>query len=298
MAYEIPVPSNDETYSLVGDLGVMANRISEYLNQLAGLINQKPDAGSGAGFSSITVSGTGQFNQVTINGTLPNSSLINTTDGFGLYSSGAYLLYQNTAPPGPWFRSSTNIYIPGGGSGYLAVNHNDLTSKLAPILARLTALETAASGISGNYVTQSAFNASQSAQDAQINLRATTTQLSGKVNTFGSNLNKAPSAVTADSAVTTTGRASDSAKIMGRHVSVGRANVGAVPANTSKTLKITFGARPAGTIPVILAQASSDDGAVSIICSVDDITVSSAVIRYKNVNATSSESTYLNWLVI
>jgi len=295
MTYEIPVPSNDETYSLVGDLAAMGNTITQYLNQLADIIGSKPDAGSSTSFSSITVNGTGQFNKVIVNGTVPNSSLTNTTSGFGMNADGAYLLYQ---PSGPWWRASNHIYIPGGGSGHHAVNFVDLNTALGPILTRLTNLESTASGLGGNYVTQSAFEASQKAQNDQIALRATSTQLAGKVNTFGPDVNKAPSAVTADTATTFTGRANDSAKIMGRMVTVGRANVGSVAGGASKTLKITYGTRPTGTVPVILAQATADDGAVSIICSVDDVGLSSANIRYRNLNPSTAEATYLNWLVI
>jgi hypothetical protein len=295
MTYEIPVPSNSETYSLVGDLAAMGNTITQYLNQLAELIGNKPDAGSSPGFSSITVNGTGQFNKVIVNGTIPNSSLINTTSGFGMNANGAYLLYQ---PSGPWWRSSSHIYIPGGGSGHHAINFVDLGTALAPILTRLTNLEQTASSLGGQYVTQSAFDASQKAQNDQIAIRATTTQLAGKVNTFGPDVNKAPSAVTADTATTVTGRAADSSKVMGRMVTVGTINVGSVPGATSKTVKITYPARPAGTVPVVFAQATADDGAVSIICSVDDISLSSANVRYRNLNASAAESTFLNWLVI
>lgn len=291
MAFEITVPSNDETYSLIADLSLMATQISGYLTALSDDLNGKVESGDSGSFESIAVEGSGQFNQVIVNGTVPNSVINNTEDGFGLSANGLTFLSKGTK-----WQSSGQIQVPSGGIDDDAVNYTSLNAILAPYIDRITALEAAVSGLGNTYVAKTTYNSGQAAQDAQIAQRATIASVGSKVNAYQGNVRMAELAALANVSNHLNGQASDSARIAGRLLNVGRSNVGSIPASTSRTLKISYPAR--SYTPIIFAQATADDGDVSIVCSVDDITASTAVIRYKNLNQKKSESTYLNWMVL
>jgi len=280
-SHPITVPSNDQLYSLVADLNALAIDVSTYLDVMAADIKRNVSSGESVDFTSIVCSGTGSFSQITI--TSPTHSvgkLSHVGNYFGMTYGNTTFLSSGTR----WI-SSVPVVLPSGtAGGDTAVSYNYLFNTSVGIATgRLIPIENTVKDLPTNYVPRSVYNTAISTLNTEIaNLKKL---VATKANHTG-DVSKVSKAGTADLAL-------DSNLWQGFKLAVGSSGMRTMPAGQSSYFNISYAAFKG--LPYIFAQAMYDNNAVSIVCSIENVTETSARINYRNIGS-NAETANIHWL--
>ena len=297
MTHQITIPAGTDRYGLVSDLQVMASDISTHLDTLDARIDGNVASGSSPTFSSLSTESAPTFPGITVSGNRPTSSIKNNVNGFGLESG---TLRLGTTDSSTWV-SSGPIIVPNGGTGTQAINRNALDTEVATLNATIAALTARVATLETNHATKAyvdskdtSINATLSSHTASIS--SLSTQLGTKANAYGTltNVASANYASSAGSASSAT-NANNSTHFRGRSLAVGSFYAGSLSGGQSSQKAITHNL---GYTPVVLAMAFGDQGVMSIVCSIETISTTNAVIKYRNLNNSTSEAFSVNWVAI
>lgn len=301
------MPVGTDRYSLTSDLQTMASEISTHLDSIYLTFVGSLKNGDSATFASLSSSSAPSFPSVNVTGTRPESKVANDiANGFGLKSENLYFTTKN----GTTWTSTGPIVVPDGGTGTQAINRNALDAEVSTLSAALSSLSARVTAIEAVYASKSYVDGKDTTITNGLNAaKADITSLSAAVNTkanYYQNAGKVWDAQNAASAGYATsagsanyaggaGNASNADRFAGRALALGRQYYGSL--GGGKTGEMTI-AHNLGYIPVILANAYNDTGIMSIACSVGDINGSTAVVKMRNLNASTSESFAINWMAI
>lgn len=307
MTYIVSTPVGTDRYSLVSDLRVLADDVVANLQTVDDKYANTVKNGDSPTFLTVSTSSPPTFPSITVNGSRPLSKISNDlTYGFGLKSENIYLTTKNGAN----WSSNAHITVPDGGTGSQVINRNALDIEVNSLQGQVTSLASRVSAIESVYATQAYVNSAVSSANsgvAALNAKvdSLTTAVNAKANYYQRN-NKvwdsqnaayASSAGSASSAgyATGAGTASNSDKFAGRRLALGRVYYGSLGGDKTGEKTITHNL---GYVPVILANAYNDTGIMSIACSIGAVNSSTAVIKFKNLNNSTSESFSINWMAI
>lgn len=307
MTYPITVPAGTDRYSLTSDLQIMADEISTHLDSLNTAFSGSLQDGDSPTFTALSSTSAPSFPSVVVTGTVANSKVTNdAVYGFGLKGNNLYF----TTVDGTVWTSTGPIVVPNGGTGTQVINRNALDTEVSTLNAALSSLAARVTAIEAVYASKSYVDGkdttiTNSLNAAKADITSLTTKVNAKSNYYqqvnkvysaqnAANATYATSAGSASSAGTAT-TASNANRFAGRSLALGRQYYGSLSGGNTGEMTITHNL---GYIPVVLANAYNDTGIMSIACSVGDITGATAVIKFKNLNNSVSESFAINWMAI
>lgn len=307
MTYSITVPVGTDRYSLASDLQTMAGEISTHLDSIFLTYAGSLKNGDSATFANLSSSSAPSFPTVNVTGSRPESKIANdVVNGFGLKSQNLYFTTKN----GTTWTSTGPIVVPDGGTGTQAINRNSLDVEVSTLNAALSSLAARVSAIEAVYASQSYVDGkdviiTNSLNAAKADITSLSNAVATKANYYqnvgkvwdSQNAGSAGYATSAGSAnyASGAGNASNADRFAGRALALGRQYYGSISGGSTGEATITHNL---GYVPVVLANAYNDTGIMSIACSIGDINGSTAVIKFKNLNNSASESFSFNWMAI
>lgn len=298
MSYIIRTPAGTDRYSLTSDLKIMADDTVIHLESLRQETLMAVRENTSPTFNTITTSSAPTFPAITITGQRPFSKITNDlTNGFGLKSEN--LLFSTS--DGVKWTSSGHVVIPNGGTGTQAINRNALDTEVAALTATINALTTRVANLENTYATKTYVDGKDATNTNSVAYaHARIDSLSGTVGTKAdlyTAANKVYYSQYANDAGSSNyaATANNADHFRGRKLAVGSFSAGSVAAGQSSEVTVTHNL---GYVPFVVASAIGDTGVVSIVCSVNTVDTNIATIKYRNINASASESCWINWMAI
>jgi hypothetical protein len=275
----LPLPAGGDPYNLIVDLTNFRSGILDSIADIVAELGLRPETGSNASFGSITCTSTGLFKtRVTVNTADTGSPLLinNSAAAFGFSKGSIKFEYSG----GKWV-STSPITIVDGTVNTDAASRGYVLNQVAAVQASLDNLSLTVTALANNTVSR--YNGLPDwAPNANF---ATYSQLA----------DHATGADLADAAL-------NSARVAGRLVQSGVTSPITLAGGAATTITINFSqvfeGAFGGLLPTFIPVVIEDDGEQSINVSIVSLTTTSAVVRLRNVNASTGETFRVSWVVI
>jgi hypothetical protein len=298
MSYSIRTPAGTDRYSLTSDLKIMADDTVVHLESLRQETLLAVRENTSPTFNTITTSSAPTFPSITITGQRPFSKITNdATYGFGLKSENLYFTTSN----GTTWTSTGHIVLPNGGTGTQAINRNALDAEITTLNATIAALTTRVAAIENVYASKAYVDGQDSpirnnANNAQARINNLEATLATKANLYTA-ANKVYYSQYANDAGSSNyaATANNSNQLSGRRLATGSFYAGTLAGGQSSEMRVTHNL---GYSPFIVATAVNDTGVVSIVCSINQVNESTAVVKYRNLNTSTGEECTIIWMAI